>query len=67
VVRAAEWYERLSGTRCQRKWSMASTLLQDITVVVVGDVDERLFVRGEQVSRGTILACAAAVPNTPLS
>jgi hypothetical protein len=46
---AAEWYERLSGTRCQRKWSMVSTLLQDITVVVVGDVDERLFMRGEQV------------------
>jgi hypothetical protein len=46
---AAEWYERLSRTRCQRKWSMVSTLLQDITVVVVGDVDERLFMRGEQV------------------
>jgi hypothetical protein len=36
----------------QRKWSMASTLLQDITMVMVGDVDERLFVRGEQVWRG---------------
>jgi hypothetical protein len=27
----------LSGTRCQRRWSMASTLLQDITVVMVGE------------------------------
>jgi hypothetical protein len=29
---AAEWYERLSGTPCQRKLSMR---MQDITVVVV--------------------------------
>jgi hypothetical protein len=47
--------EALSGTSgsvehaASENGLMASTLLQDITVVEVGDVDERLFVRCEQI------------------